>query len=1023
MITLSISGRITDRETNAPLAGIRVVPSDEKKLFTNMLGSAVTAADGSFTVNSLPLPAQEFCAARPVIFFDLFRPDTKKAFYRSAESWSFKTREEKPLEIKVPWQNYAPVRNSVFQLTDANGKQRESYQSGEEIIVNAQGLRSGHVYEVQVQADDKQLFSITVMSSREGNIGQEVIWPQAGLADPNSERIFTVEEARKFWEGRTIGLTLLDNGKKIKSSRFVFDHKQAMPLVLHTDSGGRVLNALEAGRDKTVHLSVWDLEHEGEMDIFLVPSQQRWQVGDRFTPVTLPGGKHAITRVDSIRTRKRQSFAVFRMRDLQPGAYDFIVRPLRYGYDIDREWRILPQDILAGNLRTGLVIREEFMTGKFAKGGCVNKLDITGRTISGSPYFQYANFFEVGEDVYLALDPNIVDPANAGKMCAAYVMNNKTQAQWNADNSLAHLAVLGGNNNTVKFLVQSGCINANKRLVWAGATEGNYDAALDFGNNTANAASFVPDHHYDSPLDIIDGYTGNGFVVLDDPTTVSTFPNIGSFDYSEATKGTVIVDDEQGFFSELDMPIIAPETALLRARVMFPADVAGANTAAQISNAKADYPLIIIAHGQGHNFQMYDYLLSHFAHNGFIAASVHLTDGMHGLGRANLLLAHIPVLKGEFGSKLQNNIGIMGHSRGGEGVVKAARVNNEKGLGHNIKCIISLAPTDQYGAEKLAGPWSTPYLALHGSMDGDVRIFQSNPANDHRSGGPSLYDRTAGSKKTMVFIYGATHNGFVGFNEGAGGSNGPSMIPPDAQQTIAKGYMNAFFRMHLFNETKWEGMFRSEWKPKATTLANGGNVKLFLQYQHPLARKIDTFEGTHDATSWQTSTIGGSVSQTGLVANPVDNNLFTLDSHSAHDTAGLHCEWNSTNDRLEFTIPAAFKNVTTFTHLSFRMGQRALHAANPANLNTNLRVALRDSSGQERAIRVSAFGVIPFPHQRAGDTDTLTMMHTIRIPLSAYTIKCAGLVSVNLTDITHIKFLFSEQSTGAVAMDDLCFTL
>jgi hypothetical protein len=1029
MITITIQGRITDSETGAPLAGFTVKPFDERQALTGRLGQATTAHNGRFTLTSDPLHPRDLCDGKPVVFFEVYKKDAKKPFYTSEESWSFKTKENTIIEIGIPWEKYAPVRGSNIQLVDEDGKPRETYESGELVQITAEGLRPRHTYSVNVEADGKLLFASAIIANRYGAIEPYSLWPQAGLTDPNSERVFTVEEARRVWEGRAVSITLTDGRKKIAAGRFTFDHRQAKPLILHTDAEGRLLNGFVLEKNG-VALSGWNMPFAGEAIIYMVAARQRWQTGDIFTPIILQSGKPAIRSVVVEKTKKRQTFELFKPKELRPGAYDFVIRPLRYGYDEDQMLRILPRDLLAGNRLTGLVVREEFMTGKFVRGGCVNKLDISGRSVSGTPYFQYADTFEAGEDVYMALDPNIVDPGNAGKMCAVYVIPNKTQPQWDADNSLNHLPVLGGNAAVQKFLVQTYCVNANKRLIWPAAADvGEYDIVLDFGNNSTDAATFVNDNLYNTPLDIIDGYVNPGFRIIEDPTTFTEFNFFGQFDYSEATKGSATVLDEFNFFAVPAEAITGNVTVPLRARVMFPADAAGATTAAQISLAQPSYPLIVIVHGAGHNFVNYDFLLQHFAQNGFIAASIHLS-GMGGLGRANTLFQHIDILKAEFGAAVQNNIGIMGHSRGGEAVVKAARLNQQQALSHNINAIISLAPTDQYGGETLGGPWATPYLAIHGSMDGDVRIFQATPFGagavtpfDHRCGGPSLYDRANGAKKSMVFVYGATHNGFSTTNEGAGGANGPQMIQEATQRTIAQGYMNAFFRQKLKGENKWEGIFTGEWQPQATTQAEGGTVKLFVQYANTTLLNIDHFEGAHTATSWQTSSIGAAVTQTGLPANPVENELFSIDGRSAHDTGGLMCAWNSSGDKIEFAIPAASKNVSAFKMLSFRIGQKAVDAANPANLPTNLRVALKDGSGNERAIRVSAFAEIPFPHQRLADPgDTLSIMRTVRIPLTSYTIVCAGVVKVDLTDIVSCTFLFSEQATGAVAMDDICFT-
>jgi hypothetical protein len=1027
MTSFTLYGRVTEKETGTPLGQLQVKAYSNGKFPGRLPAPATTGYDGTFaltiTVNSL----RDLFEIKPDIFFSLSRPGNTKPFYTSDYSWNWKT--EAPIVIEVPWEKLAPPRNTRLQLQEENEMPAESFSPGSSVYIAASGLRPVFTYQASVMAGEQLLFQSDIITNRMGNIDSFAVWPQAGLNDPGGTRMYTFSEAMNKWRDVKMSVILSDGRKRLGTVSFNLAQAHRMPVVYHSDAEGRVLNGLVQQREAKITLALHQYKHTGFTRIYIVASKQKWQVNDRFQPVTFLNGKAAVGEFALHEAEQMQMVELGATTNLPPGAYDFIIRPLRYGFEEDRQLRILPKDILVGNRVTGLVIREEFMQGKLVHGGCINKLDLSGRGLNGQPYFQYADTFEKGEDVYFALDPNIVDPGNAGKMCAVYVVPNKTEAEWNAvgGNSLNHLPVLGGNAAVQKFLVQTYCVNASKRLVWpAAGIVGEYDMVADFGNNSVDAAAFVNDHQYNAPLDIIDGYFATGFRVIEDPTTFNTFGLFGQFDYTEATKGSVAIEDEANFFAVDSEKILYNTTVPLRARVMFPADAAGAATAAQISSLQADYPLIVIVHGAGHSFTNYDYLLQHFAQNGFIAASIHLS-GLNGLGRANMLFHHITALNTEFGLKLQNNIGIMGHSRGGEAVVKAARINQQSGLGRNINAVISLAPTDQYGNEILGGLWAKSFLAIHGSLDGDVSIFRPTLAPGltpftHRSGGSSIYDRANGAPKTMVWVYGATHNGFIGTNDPLPAGDAANTITPAAQQTIAKGYMNAFFRKHLFGETKWDGIFTGEWKPQATTQADGGIVKLYVQYSGTNQFTIDQFEGVHTATSWQTSAIGAAVSQTGLPADPVEDRLFNADSHSAHDTSGLLFNWNSLNDRIEFTIPAALKNVSVWKMLSFRVCQRALSLANPINLPANFRVALRDGAGNERAIRVSAFAEIPFPQQRDATEKILSMFRTVRIPLSSYTIVCLGVPKVDLTDVTNITFLFSEQPTGSLEMDDLCFT-
>ena len=82
-----------------------------------------------------------------------------------------------------------------------------------------------------------------------------------------------------------------------------------------------------------------------------------------------------------------------------------------------------------------------------------------------------------------------------------------------------------------------------------------------------------------------------------------------------------------------------------------------------MSSVRPDYPLVVVVHGNGHNYANYVFLLEHLARNGFISISIHIRDNMHGLGRANAFIDHLTIVKAIFGSKLQNNVGVLGHSQ------------------------------------------------------------------------------------------------------------------------------------------------------------------------------------------------------------------------------------------------------------------------------------------------------------------------------------------------------------------------
>src|SRR6185369_11941455 len=134
--------------------------------------------------------------------------------------------------------------------------------------------------------------------------------------------------------------------------------------------------------------------------------------------------------------------------------------------------------------------------------------------------------------------------------------------------------------------------------------------------------------------------------------------NAGAFTYDESTQGYIDVVDEASVAWHVP----------LKASVHFPADMPGATTPGQISAAQPNYPMVVIVHGNGPlgGYLGYEYLMDHLARNGFIAASIHLEPNERGIDRARVLRRHLQILFGMFGASAANNIGIMGHSRGGE---------------------------------------------------------------------------------------------------------------------------------------------------------------------------------------------------------------------------------------------------------------------------------------------------------------------------------------------------------------------
>jgi dienelactone hydrolase len=390
-------------------------------------------------------------------------------------------------------------------------------------------------------------------------------------------------------------------------------------------------------------------------------------------------------------------------------------------------------------------------------------------------------------------------------------------------------------------------------------------------------------------------------------------------------------------------------------------------------------------------------------------------QGMAPKGRANVVFEHLQVLKHKFGTKVADNVGLIGHSRGGEAVVRVPRIIGTSTAPSNlrkIKAIISLAPSDLWEEEKLIK--NVPYFVLYGSRDGDISGARGPHRQDKPLTGPptgsgafSLYDRAKNlTVKSMSFVYCATHNGFITDNHdySAGGA-----IPPATQSRTALAYMNAFMRQHLLGEDVWKPYFTGEFIPGST-----GYNDIFQQYKEMSTgnfRMIDDFEDGLNNVNKSSSgeAVEHSRSGTGLA----EGLLNVLDPHSPHETRGLKVTAWAALDKLTYTVAAAGLDVqAAWTHLSFRITQVA-GGAN-SSLDT-MQVAIVDANDVRHPMVLSR--KVPNPDDRPGNAAlTKSAFMTIRMALADYS------AHADLTRVKAVEFLFPASGPGNVEIDDIEFT-
>jgi len=449
-------------------------------------------------------------------------------------------------------------------------------------------------------------------------------------------------------------------------------------------------------------------------------------------------------------------------------------------------------------------------------------------------------------------------------------------------------------------------------------------------------------------------------------------------------------------------------------------------------------PLILILHGnsQGtcigtirgcNHHEGFQYLTDHLASHGFIAVSVNANRINSGdfdrvLDRGYLLLEHLKLwhnwnanINGQFGDLFTgkinlNQIGLAGHSRGGEAVIAAYNINKELFNPSLIKAVLSIAPTDKQGLYIE----NVPYYAIVPACDGDVLDYR----------GVRFFDRALTvnesnpTPKQVAFAVGANHNYFNTFwSRDGGGCVGIIPLERKEQEQLAKRLLNAFFRKFLMDETSLQYVFTGDTNGPATP-----KVTSWISYEDPIHLDIDRFDSSPEVNE-----LGGVNSFSGFrnadqcgVNNEVDCSVSLV-----NETSALRLRWLGRDAVFETQIPQRFQDTSAYTHLSFRVTQNSedvqIDGLKPEGEPAQFEVRLTDAKGRQAVLSTEAFGGAPFPigsnvtDRATGESLRRTVLATIRMPLSQF-------VGIDISTIEQIEFFFTEDTRGSIYLSHLQFS-
>lgn len=634
------------------------------------------------------------------------------------------------------------------------------------------------------------------------------------------------------------------------------------------------------------------------------------------------------------------------------------------------------------------------------------RVELAGNPLAAYPHFEFVKAFNTGEPISLGLDPTRY-PSLIGKNVRIFVVDSKSASEWDSDPALVDASGAG----STPFTFQGGSILNNIVTINTGTFTGNagtdvgvgYDVVIDVNKNGV----------YDAG-DFIDGY-----------------------------------GDEAGLYVVRDLTLPGPyavtETtysggSFLGQNTYYPSNIA----------SLGKLPLVVVSHGNGHQYTWYDHIGNHLASYGYVVMSHQnntqpgtLTASTTTLTNTDYIIGNQATIAGGVlsGHIDSSRITWIGHSRGGEGVVRAYhRIWNGSYTPANftlsdIRLVSSIAPTD-FGGVSNTHPHGVIYHLWTGIADADVNGCASSNVGQTFH----LHDRAENIRQSIA-LHGVGHGDF---HDGGGGSvaSGPCLVGRVNTHTIMRGYLLPLVKRYIEGNIPSEDFLWRQWESFHPVGAPTSScVSVDLMYREAETGNkiiIDDFQTNSLVTQ---SSSGGAVTGTvtALREGRYDdgNTSFTHDTSdimnsvtlgSGSDTTrGGIFEFDNVDADLTFEVPVALRDLRDTKKLSFRAAQASRHPLTTAAIaDLDFEVTLRDSSGTTSTIAISAFGGgVEEPYQRSSCGSGIgwaAEFETIRLPVEGFLTDGSGL---NLCDIDAIIFEFGPShgaAQGRVAIDQIEFT-
>jgi hypothetical protein len=387
------------------------------------------------------------------------------------------------------------------------------------------------------------------------------------------------------------------------------------------------------------------------------------------------------------------------------------------------------------------------------------------------------------------------------------------------------------------------------------------------------------------------------------------------------------------------------------------------------------------------------------------------------------------------------DIGLMGHSRGGEGVVEAYNYNLSVGAPYGIKAVFALAPVDfQRFTDN-----NVPFAVMLPYADGDVsdlqgiHYFDDEQFNVPGDQAPKYEFLVMGADHDLfntvwtpgLFPAGAADDWSASTDPYAGTVPGNQRLTPAQQQGVAIAYMSAFFDVYLMGQSQYIPILTGDAAPPPS--AQGGVVYATYQAPDNPADRLDV-NRMADPSNLTVNTLGGAVTENGLTtytmaggAGPEPYLVLpneagarqpdSVASSLAPNTPGMSqlvVSWDDPSASYENDLPPGDRNVSGYAVLQFRAGVNFDDYRN-SFATQDFSAVLTDGSGHSFETPVSPWtNWLFYPPGKISPLPKL-ILQGVRIPLSAF-------VGVDLTDVTSIQFKFDQRSQGGLVFSNIQFS-